>query len=350
MSEMSNTKRVTFNKNGQKNLLLEFLNNQNWNQVQGAKFFGLSTRSFSDWIREKTTLPYLAYTKIPNKLRKKYPFKKTMTQYWYTKKGAYRGGSTIKQKYGKPLVNEKKRKESWKKWWEKDGKYKHPHIGKSKKIKIPKKTVLLSEFIGTLIGDGGMNLYQTTISLNKNTDKEYSKFIEYTILKLFDIKPSIQFRKDTNLIRLVISSVKLVQFLEKLGIQKGNKLRKGLRIPPWIIKNKNLKKSCLRGIFDTDGCIFFERHKIKNKEYIYPRWNIVSGSIDLIHQIQEILKELGLQGAIRKNGKNYAIQLENKHEICNYFKTVGSSNKKHLDKYSVFKTKEECRRGLTELS
>ena len=86
----------------------------------------------------------------------------------------------------------------------------------------------------------------------------------------------------------------------------------------------------MRGLMDTDGCLFYECHNIKDKKYCYPRLSFISASAPLRKSVFEILDKLSLQPKIRNI--RY-VQIENKEKIKEYFNIVGSSNQKHLNKY-----------------
>ena len=83
---------------------------------------------------------------------------------------------------------------------------------------------------------------------------------------------------------------------------------------------------------DTDGCIFYECHNIKSKKYCYPRLSFVTASEPLKNSVVAILHKLNLNPKVRNANKRY-IQIEDKEKIKEYFKVVGSSNPKHLNKY-----------------
>ena len=104
-------------------------------------------------------------------------------------------------------------------------------------------------------------------------------------------------------------------------------MKQQVGIPDWIMENCEFRKSCLRGLFDTDGCIFHERHKIKNKVYSYKRLNFTNASLNLVKSVQTILSDLGFKPKIRR--KFRVVQIEDLKGINTYFETVGTSNPKH---------------------
>lgn len=327
-------KRLVFLKGQQEKLLREFCDKQNLTHSEASRYFGIVPRSFSDWLREKTKLPMWAYRKIPVHIRKKYSFLKEVNQFWYTTIGGKLGAKKVIEKYGRVFGDEEHRKRKWQEWWNEKGKYQTDRVvGKIKECRLPPPSKELAEFFGIMIGDGGITKYQCSITLNSVTDSKYVYFVEKLIYQLFKIRPARLHKKNTRALTLSVSRKKLNDFLWKLGLNKGNKLLQGLDIPKWIIENPTYQKACIRGLFDTDGCLFQETHFVKKKKYSYPRLNLVTGSRPLSTSVINILGTLDLMPKLRRNGRNFAIQIENKEKICQYFKIIGTSNPKHLRRW-----------------
>lgn len=163
-------------------------------------------------------------------------------------------------------------------------------------------------------------------------EKQYASFLKTLIQKLFQVPISLTYIKNDSTIRLVVSRKQLVTFCnQRLGLKIGNKLKQGLDIPPWVRRRVEFQKACLRGLIDTDGCIFYERHKIKNKIYSYPRLNFVSYSPSLRNSVYNIFKDLGMSPRMRGDR---SVQLEDAEEIRRYFKIVGTHNLKNTDRYN----------------
>ena len=152
------------------------------------------------------------------------------------------------------------KKEKWYEWWNKKGKYQENGcIKPALSIKIPRFSKELAEFTGIVLGDGGISDSQLKITTNRvSMTALYVIFIKNLIKKLFHLEPSVCLRKkDVLALDIVVSRIKLVEFCnKKLGLHIGNKLKQGLDIPSWVRKNPEFEKSCVRGLIDTDGCIF----------------------------------------------------------------------------------------------
>ena len=200
-------------------------------------------------------------------------------------------------------------------------------------VYAPPQSPDLAEFMGIMIGDGSIGRYQVSITLDAKTDKEYLEYITTLLTSLFKIKPGVQLRPRRGCVVLIVSSIELANYLVVMGLPRGNKLKAGLDIPSWITSNKSYSTACIRGIFDTDGSIFQETHHYKQKTYSYCRMALVSASPALRKTVAGKLHALGMNGLVRNNR---SVTLERFTDIEKYFRIVGSSNPKHLDRWAAF--------------
>jgi len=326
-------KRAIFPKGEQSKFILKAAENLDFMWLLLAKKINIHHRTLNDWKREQYSIPIDKLRKIckisdlelPKNIKIKDPF-------WYVSLGARNGGLATMKKYGRVGGNPEYRKIKWYEWWEKEGKNRDDiSVGKIKDIKIPSLSKELAEFAGIVIGDGGITQSQVMISTNSITDRKYGYFVKRLIDKLFHVKASIYFVDSHTVMIIAVSRIKLVEFChKKLELNIGNKLKQGLDIPGWIRKDSEFEKACIRGIMDTDGCIFNEVHNINGKKYGYKRLNITSASPKLRKSIFDIFEKNGLSPKIRNNR---CVQIEDKEKIDKYFQIIGTSNPKHLKRY-----------------
>lgn len=204
---------------------------------------------------------------------------------------------------------------------------KYPKKSHRKKVILPKHSILLAEFFGIMMGDGGINnLWQATITLNSIKDAPYSIYVSNLCNKLFGISPVMRKRKETNALVISLASISIVDFLVMEGLLRGNKLKQGLKIPEWILKKKSYRKSCIRGLIDTDGCMFVHVHKVKNKIYKNIGLTFTSLSPELIFQVAEIFAEFGIMPHISGGGK--CIYVYQADAVAKYLKVFGTSNRR----------------------
>jgi len=158
--------------------------------------------------------------------------------------------------------------------------------------------VNIYEFLGILIGDGYMRyrpdqrVYQIEITGNVVEDYNYFIKISKFIHNLTGRKPSIRVKTEYNgqSLRLNINNKKFIRQLIDLGIPLRNKTFT-IAIPDEFLGWK-YSKHIIRGIFETDGCIYFSKSK-KSKYPTYPRIEIKTSSGALLSQITGLLKEKG---------------------------------------------------------
>ena len=200
----------------------------------------------------------------------------------------------------------------------------------------------LAEETGIHIGDGSMNLYKSSgknhwgyvHSTHLVDDKEHSKYVKRLMKKLYNIEPYERVYKNCKM--LTYTRKNLILFKKKIGMPMGKK--DSVKIPEWILENPAFSKRCVRGIFDTDGCI---RFFIRKKRASYPEIKITNRSEKLIHQISGILRNNDMRANIymekggkpRKPNPIWHVSIKGRTEVPKFFDIIGSSNSKHLQKY-----------------
>lgn len=208
---------------------------------------------------------------------------------------------------------------------------KHTGFNLTKEHAKPFNSKMLAEFMGVLFGDGHLSKYQVLVTTNSITDIEHALYIQSLMKKLFNLEPSIKSKKGQNAVNILVSSINLVKWLSLKGMPVGNKLTKGLSIPNWIKKDQNLQKDFIRGLFDTDGCVYVDRHVINGKKYEHYGWTITSYSVKLRNDILEILKNLRFRPTLSRTQKS--VYIRRQADIERFFKEIGTHNPKHLSRY-----------------
>lgn len=300
---------------------------------EAAKLCNLSERTIRDWRREKFLIDLNTLRKLCRKTNNSFPSKvEIRNHYWYVSKGASAGGKAVIKKYGRIPGDPEYRKKKWYEWWEREGKYSpHSFINAPLSIKKPKKSEDLAEFVGIMLGDGGITQYQVTITFHSEDEKEYSKFVANLIKGLFDVPVGIHYDKESLSVDFVISRSELVRFcIEELGLKKGNKIKQQVDIPDWIKQNKRFAIACLRGLIDTDGCIFTHRYKVNGNFYNYKKLCFTSYSGPLRQSVFNILQNIGLGPRLAQRRD---VRLDSIEDMQKYFQLVGSHNPRHLKRY-----------------
>ena len=324
--------RVSLPKGKQTELINLVIKRLNIKTPALAKSLKIHIRTLSDWRREKYTMSLPALKIVCKKLGTKMPhYVRIKEPFWYTGLGAKRGWATVLRKYGRVPVNEKYRKEKWHEWWNKKGKFNENKYFVTRYIKKPKQDHGLAEFVGILLGDGCITKRQVSITLNKRDDKEYAHYVSGLSKRLFGIAPS--FYNQGSVWDLTISRTKLVKFLIDNGLFIGNKVKQQLGVPQWIQEDDRLSKYCIRGLIDTDGSFYIEKHPYKNKVYCNCVINFTNRSIPLLEFVRTKLQQFGFNA---KKRNRFNVCLGKEEQVSRYFKEIGSSNPKHYNKHRRF--------------
>ena len=213
-----------------------------------------------------------------------------------------------------------------------------------KEFTVPENSEDLAEFMGIWIGDGHLAKYQASMCTSSKTDRQHAKYVQALAKKLFNIKVSLHKKKDCNALNVVISSIGLVEWLKTKGMPGGNKMS-ALCIPDWIKENVLFSKKFLRGLFDTDGCVFIDTHIIREKQYQSRGWTITSYSAKLRNELVTLLQNLGFQPTLRNS--QVSVYMRRKNDIKRYFQEIGTSNEKHAKRYArKIQNTERCQSGL----
>jgi hypothetical protein len=175
-----------------------------------------------------------------------------------------------------------------------------------------------AEFLGILLGDGHLHEKGVQIVLNKWKEQEYAKYVAKILLNLFGKKPQIRY--GGSVIRIILNSTILVDFLKSIGLKTGRK-KETARIPELLFENQDLLKKCIRGLVDTDGGIF--RKDKKGNRYIV---DFKSTTPKLLADARNALEMLGF--TVSRSGP-FSVRIQTQAEVKQYLKKIGTSNSKN---------------------
>ena len=114
-----------------------------------------------------------------------------------------------------------------------------------------------------------------------------------------------------------------------IGLKEGNKVKNNVKIPEWIFSNKIFLRSVLRGLFDTDGCVY---RKYGN----YAQISFKFAGNALIDSTRKALLELDFNptniqtGHSSKGGIDWKFYLSRQEEIKKFFLEIKPANEKHM--------------------
>lgn len=329
-------KRIKFSDGEQRRFLIKIQDISGLNIDGLAKIAHVTPRSFRDWKREKLNMTLNAALEFSSKYEIKLPEPIDDLEVRWTKyKGEIgkRGGIISFEKYGNPSTMEGMRK----------GGAKTLSILRQKGI-IPQVKIYdlpknyseeLAEFVGILLGDGSVQKSQLQITLNSKKDEAYSRYVSNLGRTLFGELPKVTFRKKQNAISIIYNGEFLINYLIKIGLYVGNKVKLQVDVPDWIKLSKKYRIVCLRGLVDTDGGVFIHKYKVNGKLYKYRKICFSNRSLPLLYFVRDVLSELGFSPKVRPKVANEKVWLYNEQEVDKYREKVGSCNERLLKQYNI---------------
>ncbi|GEM_PF-205445 len=213
----------------------------------------------------------------------------------------------------------------------------------AKRIREPAPSSELAEFIGMMLGDGCLcSAFQAALYFNTETDRPYADYMDALAVSLFGIKPHHATIAGTRAGALVFSSKRLVDYLLSLGLKRGDKVTHQAGVPAWITANVGYRRSCLRGLMDTDGSVYAYQHLVAGKRYGHVAWCFTNRSLPLLHFARDTLRLNGY----RPTTSQFRVYLHRRSDIARYFSDIDTHNLKHRQRYTLFsRTLEASGRG-----
>lgn len=211
----------------------------------------------------------------------------------------------------------------------------YPLKSHRKKVVLPENSSELAEFMGIMAGDGGVsNPWQFAITVNSGADAVYAEYIRDLILRLFHLEVKFLERKRHALV-IVCSSTTVLDFLIDRGFTRGHKIRMGITIPSWVEGHPGRERAFVRGLVDTDGCLFIHKHTVGGKQYKNIGLNFTSYSPPLLNAVACVLINNGIEPHIARNGAELYLYKEN--SVVKYLSVFGSSNPRITRKYDEWR-------------
>ena len=202
----------------------------------------------------------------------------------------------------------------------------YPNKSHRKEIIKARPSPNLAEYLGVLAGDGSIqNAWQVTISLNATKDLAYATYLLRLTKQLFGIEAKIRKKKFQNCCDLICSSTTLVEHVLELGMVRGNKIKGEICIPKWVMTKPDYSIAYVRGLIDTDGCLYIHRHNVRNRTYFNLGLCFVSHAEKLLHETLEILLSAGIPAKLTSGKKIYVYSASG---VKKYLSIFGSNNQR----------------------
>jgi len=210
----------------------------------------------------------------------------------------------------------------------------------------------LAELVGIHLGDGcisitkryseyylGGDLYEEREYHDQWVGPLFNKHVMRPILGKDVIYKE---RPKMGLYAFHIFNKKVTDFFMSLGVASGKKIN--ATIPSWILDEKEYLHRFLRGLFDTDGCLYFQKNY--SCKVPKPTWPIIQLGLiskELIYEVFDILQWLGLHPQLKKpfigkKGKHlaYVIKIYRNDDLAYFMKYIQFKNSKHITKWAIF--------------
>ena len=199
-----------------------------------------------------------------------------------------------------------------------------------------------AEFYGILMGDGcisrylngGYMKYEFRIDGHATTDLKYYSYVRGLIKNVFEKDVFVRNRNDCHGIFLKFQSKKAATFFNKtLSFPFGKK--KDLKFPTVLLNNSLFLKKALRGLFDTDGSLYFTKNNSSIRKY--PIIEISTHDSLLLYELVEILLFLGFNPKL--SYFKDSVKLHGKKELSKWMGEIGTSHPHKRNLYLFWKKK-----------
>lgn len=148
----------------------------------------------------------------------------------------------------------------------------------------------LAYLVGIALGDGNLsNPNGRAIRLRVSCFSGYPKLaeeIQQTIMAVLPKNKVSVVKRQSRCFDISVYSNKLEEFMPwKVGA--GSKIEQNAHVPDWILKDSIFSKACLRGLIQTDGCIY--------ADHGYQMVNFTNNIEKLAFDVRKMVEELGFK-------------------------------------------------------
>jgi intein/homing endonuclease len=224
--------------------------------------------------------------------------------------------------------------------------------------RISKDLPTIAEFLGWHLGDGCISITNkyAEFALTGDIVEEYPFYNDVVVPSFNRLfrehltkQANLKKYKSTGVCGLYVFDSAFVSMLQsKFNLPSGKKLT--IKVPK-IIKTQEQKKDFLRGIFDTDGSIYFckSNYKTKNeslftKFHYKPKIKLATIAKNVMEEVYNMLVDLGFDPRVytpRKQRENenymYPVVLDRTADTNKWIEEIGFRNVKHSTKVQIWR-------------
>ena len=207
-------------------------------------------------------------------------------------------------------------------------------------VREPKETILklertndLAELIGVCLGDGHLSRYYFAVFGDKTKDTTYLLHHVKPLIHNNTLGLASKFKTNRpHENYLVVNSAACTRALSRQGLPYGDKIMNHARIPLWIFRKTSFMIACLRGLFDTDGCVYgFKRQPPARGSKAIISFEFGRGS----HIPEDVYKALlKLRYTPRMMTAKNECRLTMNRDIERFMKHIKPANNKHHNNYA----------------
>lgn len=193
-----------------------------------------------------------------------------------------------------------------------------------------------AELIGMHVGDGTLYLVKGKFLVwemrGSIHEKEYYTYVASLMKEILGVEMIPKYR-GPNSYGIQTTNKVVTQFFIDNGFKPGTKTYT-VSIPHYI-KNggRSLKYAFLRGLFDTDGCIMFEKNRTLYN--YYPRIEFHFASFPLVNDLKDLFTELNFRNHSWSGKRFKAISICGFKNLDEWIKNVKPANSKHINRIKV---------------
>jgi hypothetical protein len=157
----------------------------------------------------------------------------------------------------------------------------------SRQKPVPPQSALLAYVVGVALGDGNLSTVGRATRLRITCDAKYPLLAQNIILALEELLPYNKVSvvpKRKNCFDISCYS-KHWEVLLGWFPGRGSKIDQQVFVPNWIKTHRNYAIHCLRGLIETDGCLYVDRG--------YPMVMFMNTIPRLINDVVELMSSLG---------------------------------------------------------
>lgn len=168
-----------------------------------------------------------------------------------------------------------------------------------------KHTKDLAFLIGVVLGDGNIYVYPRTEGLRiaLGTDKpKLWKYVARVVQEVFQKIPTVRKAKGS---ACMIVNLYEKEISRRLGIPSGDRGKAKILLPRWILGNKAMLISCLKGLYEAEGGFHIHKPTSTYKLIFY------NSNGTLLSIVETALKDLGFH----PHRSEHKIQVSRREEV-----------------------------------